>query len=346
MHTERREAGELSVERFGELWAASQEHDARRLGRDHRGLPHVVVVHPALHRARPATCTRTRTVSCSRCRCTRSTRRAAPTSCPQYLDLLRAGGSMPPRGARQDRRRRPRRSRVLGPRPRHHRAPARRDDRGRRGRGTGCHDVPRHPVEHRQRRRRRAALHHPPSRARARRACGCTRADKAGQRRGGAVRSPADGRARDQRRRRAARARRRLRLVHRDRRPAPDGRDHRHGADPARRARTSCRARSSPAIWPAAPRPADAHAAGRRVRDGRRLVLHVGHRPGLGERRAAVAAHRHVRRRRAAARDGDRQLQGLRAADGAVRDDGLRQAARRQAVAVDPGRACRSRGVA
>ena len=40
-----------------------------------------------------------------------------------------------------------------------------------------------------------------------------------------------------------------------------------------------------------------------------------------------------------AARDGDRQLRDLRAADGAVRHDGLRQAARRHAAAADPGRA-------
>ena len=50
IHTERREAGELSVERLGDLWADVAGRHARRLGRDHRGLPHVVVVHPALHR--------------------------------------------------------------------------------------------------------------------------------------------------------------------------------------------------------------------------------------------------------------------------------------------------------
>ena len=50
VHTARREEGELSVERFGELWAQSQDGAARRLGRGDRGLPHVVVLHPALHR--------------------------------------------------------------------------------------------------------------------------------------------------------------------------------------------------------------------------------------------------------------------------------------------------------
>ena len=41
---------------------------------------------------------------------------------PQYLDLLRAGGSMSPEELGADRRRRPRRPRLLGRRPRHHRA--------------------------------------------------------------------------------------------------------------------------------------------------------------------------------------------------------------------------------
>ena len=79
--------------------------------------------------ARPATCTRTRTASCSRCRCTRATRSRGTDFVPQYLDLLRAGGSMSPEELGRDRRRRPRRPRLLGPRPRHHRAPPRRDDR-------------------------------------------------------------------------------------------------------------------------------------------------------------------------------------------------------------------------
>ena len=50
IHTARRDEGELSIERIGELWAETQHAHARRRGRDHRGLPHVVVVHPALHR--------------------------------------------------------------------------------------------------------------------------------------------------------------------------------------------------------------------------------------------------------------------------------------------------------
>ena len=58
-----------------------------------------------------------------------------PDFVPQYLDLLRAGGSMAPEEPGPPRRRRPRRPRILGPRARHHRAPPRRDDRGRRGLG-------------------------------------------------------------------------------------------------------------------------------------------------------------------------------------------------------------------
>ena len=108
------------------------------------------------------------------------------------------------------------------------------DDRGRaRPSGRLRHDVPRHPVEHRQRRPARAALHHraiPTSSSSAlwvhsrRQGRARTRASCAGL--------AADRRARDQRRRRAARARRRLRVLHRDRRPAPGGRDQRHGAHP------------------------------------------------------------------------------------------------------------------
>ena len=74
VHTERRDEGELSVERFGELWAETQTDDARRRRRGHRGLPHVVVLHPALHRHPRVTSTRTRTASCSRCRSTPATR--------------------------------------------------------------------------------------------------------------------------------------------------------------------------------------------------------------------------------------------------------------------------------
>ena len=135
IHTARREEGELSVEQLGELWAESQHDDARRLGRGHRRLPHVVVVHPALHRdARLRV--RVRVRPAARAVGVRAVRGArGPTSCRSYLDLLRAGGSMAPEELGQDRRRRPRRPRLLGPRPRHHRAPPRRDRSRRATRG-------------------------------------------------------------------------------------------------------------------------------------------------------------------------------------------------------------------
>ncbi len=49
VHTRRRADGELSVERIGELWVESAERAVRRFGRDHRGLPRVVVLRPSLH---------------------------------------------------------------------------------------------------------------------------------------------------------------------------------------------------------------------------------------------------------------------------------------------------------
>ena len=88
--------GELSVDRFGELWARDPDRDARRRGRGHRRLPHLVVLHPPLHRHARATSTPTPTASCSRCRSTRRYEDEGDASCPRYLDLLRAGGSMPP----------------------------------------------------------------------------------------------------------------------------------------------------------------------------------------------------------------------------------------------------------
>ena len=89
----------------------------------------------------------------------------------------------------------------------------------------------------------------------------------------------------------------------------------------------------------AARRADDAQAARRRVQRRGSVVLHVGHRPGLGERPAAARAHRSVRVHRHAARDGSRQLRDVRAADGALRHDGLRPAARLHAAAAHPRRA-------
>ena len=109
-------------------------------------------------------------------------------------------------------------------------------------------------------------------------------ADKAGQGRGGVVRAAADRRARDQRRRRAARARCRLRVVHRHRRPAPDGRDQRHGAV-LRSGKNVVSSSVVAAIFPAHLEPSmreplDDVCAKRGV-----VVLHVGHRSRVGERR-------------------------------------------------------------
>ena len=61
-----------------------------------RRLQLVVVLRAALHRRRRATCTPTRSATCSRCRSTAATRRSGEGFADSYLDLLRAGGSMPP----------------------------------------------------------------------------------------------------------------------------------------------------------------------------------------------------------------------------------------------------------
>ena len=80
VHTARREQGELSVERFGELWADSQGEllgDSVELTDGYRSwwsyVPHFI--------GSPATSTPTPTASCSRCRSTSATSRAAPSSC-------------------------------------------------------------------------------------------------------------------------------------------------------------------------------------------------------------------------------------------------------------------------
>ena len=96
VHTARRDEGELSVDRFGELWVATQPGDARRRRRAHRGLPHAGGRTSRTSSARRATCTPTPTGSCSPCRCIASTRSRGPTSCPATSHLLSAGGSMPP----------------------------------------------------------------------------------------------------------------------------------------------------------------------------------------------------------------------------------------------------------
>ena len=136
MHTTRREEGELSVERFGELWYESQHAmlgDSVEVTDGYRTL---VVVHSALHRHARATCTRTPTASCSRLSVYARLRGAG--------EWLRA--ELPRHVARAAVRSRPRSSAqmvgvdladpgVLGPRPRHHRPAPRSHDRGRERRG-------------------------------------------------------------------------------------------------------------------------------------------------------------------------------------------------------------------
>ena len=73
--------GELSVEQLRRAVGRDPDRDARRRGRDHRGLPHVVVVHPALHRARRLR-VRVRLRPAARAvGVPRSTRSGATTSC-------------------------------------------------------------------------------------------------------------------------------------------------------------------------------------------------------------------------------------------------------------------------
>ena len=81
VHTSRREQGELSVDRLGELWAESQSEmfgDSVELTEGYRTwwsyIPHFI--------GSPATCTRTPTASCWRCRCTSATSRPGPARAP------------------------------------------------------------------------------------------------------------------------------------------------------------------------------------------------------------------------------------------------------------------------
>ena len=130
VHNQRRDEGELSVDQFNEAWADTQRGDARRLRRDHRRLPHVVVVHPALHghtriRVRVLVRATARAVGVPRVRTAgRRLRAALPRDARGRWVAFTAG-------SRRDRRSRPRRPCVLG-----RRAPdRRRTTRGRRSRG-------------------------------------------------------------------------------------------------------------------------------------------------------------------------------------------------------------------
>ena len=80
VHTERRERGEMSTDRFGELWLETQSDllgDSVDLSERLRASGG-----PTCRTSwtRPGTCTRTPTATCSRCRSTAATRRPARIS--------------------------------------------------------------------------------------------------------------------------------------------------------------------------------------------------------------------------------------------------------------------------
>ena len=95
VHTERREQGELSVERFGELWAESQSEllgDSVEITDGYRSwwsyIPHFIGS-PRLRlrlRLRPA----------ARAVGLRALRADGPELVPRYLEMLAAGGSRSP----------------------------------------------------------------------------------------------------------------------------------------------------------------------------------------------------------------------------------------------------------
>ena len=94
------------------------------------------------------------------------------------------------------------------------------------------------------------------------------------------------------------------------------------------------------AVPAARARPGDGRAARSRVPEGGTLVLHLGHRSRVRQRPAADRAD--GRRASTSTRCASMEIVELRhlhAARGAVRHDGLRQAARLHAAAVVPGRA-------
>ena len=132
VHTERREQGELSVERFGELWAQTQTEllgDAVEVTDGYRSwwsyIPHFIstpgYVYAYAYGQLLALSVYERYLV------------EGAGFEQRYLELLARRRLAQPRGARRDRRHRPERSRVLGARPRPRRAPP----AGRRGGRTG-----------------------------------------------------------------------------------------------------------------------------------------------------------------------------------------------------------------
>jgi oligoendopeptidase F len=95
IHTERREAGELSVERIGELWAASQEHmlgDSVEITEGYRTwwsyIPHFIGTPGYVYAYAYGQLLALSVYAQYEAR--------GADFVPQYLDLLRAGGSMAP----------------------------------------------------------------------------------------------------------------------------------------------------------------------------------------------------------------------------------------------------------
>ena len=130
-HGERRDEGELSVERFGELWAGTQTAmlgDAVEVTEGYRTwwsyIPHFIST-PGYVYAYAYGQLLALSVY-------RRYEERGDDFVPSYLELLRAGGSMPPEELGRIVGVRSRRSRLLGRRSRHHRAAT----RGGRGRGA------------------------------------------------------------------------------------------------------------------------------------------------------------------------------------------------------------------
>jgi oligoendopeptidase F len=95
IHTERREAGELSVDRIGELWAASQEHmlgDSVEITQGYRTwwsyIPHFIGTPGYVYAYAYGQLLALSVYAQYEAR--------GADFVPQYLDLLRAGGSLAP----------------------------------------------------------------------------------------------------------------------------------------------------------------------------------------------------------------------------------------------------------
>ena len=133
VHTARREQGELSVERFGELWADSQEEmlgDSVQITDGYRSwwsyIPHFIGSPGYVYAYAYGQLLALSVYE-------RYEQRGAEFV-PQYLELLAAGGSRIARGAGPDRRTSTSPTPASGTRARPHRAPAARGRSGCSGR--------------------------------------------------------------------------------------------------------------------------------------------------------------------------------------------------------------------